>query len=414
MRFLHTSDWHLGQNFMGKSRLAEHQAFFAWLLQQVVEQQIQAVIVAGDVFDTGAPPSYARELYNQLIIDLRGLNCQLVVLAGNHDSVAVLNESKGLVAQLSTSVITQPQQPLSEQLILLGQAQPFALLAAIPFLRARDMVTSQAGESSTDKKRSLQQAISDHYQQLFKQAQDYLAEQQLQLPIILTGHLTTLGASISESVRDIYVGNLQSFPSDAFPPADYIALGHIHRPQLVAGQQHVRYSGSPIPLSFDELATPKQVLLVECQADQVSSITPLAVPNFQPLARIAGSLPEIKQQLQAFAGQSVTTWLEIEVQQDDYLESLHSTIQALCDELPVEVLRLKRQRQSAVSLTATDHQESLAELTVEQVFARRLDQEQLAAEQRQQLIELHQSIVEELFDPDSASNPAAHDLKEQP
>ncbi|OZB38591.1 MAG: exonuclease subunit SbcD, partial [Alishewanella sp. 34-51-39] len=94
MKILHTSDWHLGQNFYTKSRKAEHQAFLDWLLQQVTAQQIDAVIVAGDIFDTATPPSYAREMYNQFVVDMHKAGCNLVVLGGNHDSVSVLNETK--------------------------------------------------------------------------------------------------------------------------------------------------------------------------------------------------------------------------------------------------------------------------------------------------------------------------------
>ena len=98
MRILHTSDWHLGQNFYSKSREAEHQAFLDWLLETAQAHQVDAIIVAGDVFDTGSPPSYARTLYNRFVVNLQQTGCHLVVLAGNHDSVATLNESRDIMA----------------------------------------------------------------------------------------------------------------------------------------------------------------------------------------------------------------------------------------------------------------------------------------------------------------------------
>jgi exonuclease SbcD len=128
-----------------------------------------------------------------------------------------------------------------------------AVLCAIPFIRARDVQQSVAGQSSDEKQLSLQAGIFQHYQMLYQRALDTRMALGLpQLPIIVTGHLTTVGASASESVREIYVGTLEAFPTSAFPPADYIALGHIHRPQKVGGFEHIRYCGSPIPLSFDE------------------------------------------------------------------------------------------------------------------------------------------------------------------
>ena len=254
MRILHSSDWHLGQHFMGKTRQAEHQAFLAWLIEQVQAQQVDAVLVAGDIFDTGAPPSYARELYNHFIVELRQSGAELLVLGGNHDSVAMLGESKTLLAQLNTRVIPSVCAELEEQVLVLHDrtGQPGAILCAIPFIRPRDVLFSQAGESAQTKQQNLQSAIQQHYQQLYARA---LAKRDAlggQLPIIATGHLTTVGASASESVREIYVGSLEAFPTSAFPPAAYIALGHIHRPQKVGGLEHIRYCGSPIPLSFDE------------------------------------------------------------------------------------------------------------------------------------------------------------------
>ena len=97
MRILHTSDWHLGQHFIGRSRANEHRAFLSWLVAQVNSQHIDAIIVAGDIFDTATPPSYARELYNQFIVDLQPSGCQLIFLAGNHDAAAVLNKTKSLL-----------------------------------------------------------------------------------------------------------------------------------------------------------------------------------------------------------------------------------------------------------------------------------------------------------------------------
>lgn len=112
------------------------------------------------------------------------------------------------------------------------------MVCAIPFIRPRDVLESQAGDSDTDKQQALQNAIARHYQKVFELASDK------NLPTVATGHLTTVGGQMSESVRDIYIGTLSAFPVSAFPPADYIALGHLHRAQKVSDQAHIRYSGS--------------------------------------------------------------------------------------------------------------------------------------------------------------------------
>ncbi|MDO8697386.1 MAG: exonuclease subunit SbcD [Pseudomonas sp.] len=401
MRILHSSDWHLGQHFMGKTRQAEHQAFLAWLIEQVQAQQVDAVLVAGDIFDTGAPPSYARELYNHFIVELRQTGAELLVLGGNHDSVAMLGESKTLLAQLNTRVIPGVCAELSEQVLVLNtrDGQPGAILCAIPFIRPRDVLHSQAGESAQDKQLGLQTAIQQHYQQLYALAESKRDELGGQLPIIATGHLTTVGASASESVREIYVGSLEAFPTSAFPPAAYIALGHIHRPQKVGGLEHIRYCGSPIPLSFDEAKQQKEVLLVDLNSDGLQQITPLPVPRFQPLVSLRGSLTELHGAIAEAAtegsvGQSV--WLEVLVTADDYLSDLQPRIQAFTEGLPVEVLRIRRERGTAVAGLSSASRETLDELSVTEVFAQRLVSETLEPELQARLSGLYQQVVAEL------------------
>ncbi|MBL0949519.1 MAG: exonuclease subunit SbcD [Pseudomonas sp.] len=401
LRILHTSDWHLGQHFMGKTRQAEHQAFCAWLLQQVRTHEVDVLLIAGDVFDTGSPPSYAREQYYRLVVDLRDAGCALVVLGGNHDSPAMLGESRSLLAQLGTQVVPGVGLDPAEQVLVLRDrtGQPGAILCAIPFVRPREVMASQAGQSAQDKQLSLQQAIAEHYRTLYELALGRREALGSALPIIATGHLTTVGASASESVREIYVGSLEAFPTSAFPPADYIALGHIHRPQKVGGLEHIRYSGSPIALSFDEARQQKEVLLLDFGAAALQSITPLPVPVFQPMASLRGSLKDLADAIADLATQETPerpVWLEVQVSTDDYLSDLQSRINALCEGLPVEVLRIRRERGNAAASLASEARETLDELSVEDVFARRLQQETLDQGDTQRLQALYRQVLEAL------------------
>lgn len=398
MRILHTSDWHLGQHFIGKSRASEHQAFLTWLVDQVNQLNIDAIIVAGDIFDTATPPSYARELYNQFIVQLQPTGCQLILLAGNHDSVAVLSESKELLACLNVQVMPSVMAEVSQQLCVLHnrQQEPAALVAAIPFIRARDVLQSQAGQFERDKQLSLQQAIAAHYQQLFAAAKQYNKDHQLELPIVMTGHLTTLGVSQTESVRDIYIGTLQAFAADQFPAADYIALGHIHQAQQIKATTDIRYSGSPIALSFDEAKQQKQMWLIEFNAEQ-KQVSSIAIPCFQPLLSIKSDLISLEHKLaSAVVGlaEHERLWLEIVVTETDaYLTDLQQRVEQLCADLPVELLRLRRQRSALSGLLNQYSQQSLAELTPADVWQARLAQEQLTDEQQQQLSKLHQQVL---------------------
>lgn len=403
MRIIHTADWHLGQFFYSKSRAAEHQQFLDWLLAAIVQHQVDALIVAGDLFDTGAPPSYARELFNRFVVALQPSGCQLIVLAGNHDSVATLNESRELLACLNTRVITSATPGGEQQVLTLQQRDgtPGALLCAIPYLRPRDILRSQAGQSGRDKQLSLLQAIEQHYQHCYAAAVAQREAMGSTLPIIATGHLTTVGVSKSDSVRDIYIGTLDAFPAQAFPPADYIALGHIHRAQRIADSDHIRYSGSPIALSFDELGREKSVFLLEFST-RLESVTPLVIPSFQPMQMLKGAMAEIEQQLTAFHTYEgdLPVWLDIEITTQEYLSDLQRRIEQLTDALPVEVLLVRRSRDQRQRSLARLENETLSELKVEEVFTRRLAlEEQLEDEQRAQLTQLFRSTLATLEDP---------------
>lgn len=378
MKIIHTTDWHLGQSFFTQSRKYEHQCFLSWLLALIAREQIDALIVAGDIFDTGTPPSYAREMYNQFVVDIQQLGCRLVVLGGNHDSVAMLNESKPLLARLNTHVIASTGLELDEQVVELParNGNPAAILCAVPYIRPRDVLQSQAGESGTDKRQALGEAIKAHYASLYARAVAKRDAAGGELPIIATGHLTALGVTKSESTRDIYIGTLEAFAADGFPPADYIALGHIHRPQMVAKSEHIRYSGSPIYLSFDELNSRKQVVMVEFNGAARKSITPVDVPVFQPMTTLTGNLAQLEQDIKSLdtAGDR-PTWLCLQVDSDDYLSDLQQRVQAMIDGVNVEVLQLRRVRNKQRQMLSQQKTETLAELTPTEVFEKRLEME---------------------------------------
>lgn len=405
MRILHTSDWHLGQSFMNHSREREHAALIDWLLQQVQTHAVDAVLIAGDIFDTGTPPSYARALYYRLIAELHQRNVALLLLGGNHDSVSVLSESLPLLHHLNTTVIAATGAAAQHVLTLplRGTQQPGCIVCALPFIRPRDVLTSTAGQSAEDKQRSLQAAIQDTYAQVFAAAQTLQTQLQAQhgvhVPIMATGHLTTVGASSNESVREIYVGALEAFPTSAFPPVDYIALGHIHKPQRVGGLEHIRYCGSPIALGFDEAKQTKEVLLVDVNEHGLQTITPLATPVCQALASVTGNLASLPAMLKALAPQGSSehpAWIEVTVQEDDYLPDLAPRIDAMVQDLPLQVLRVKRQRGTATAQLFTDNGESLDALTPSEVFARRLAQETLAPELQVGLNARYQTVLSSL------------------
>ncbi|MDR0217910.1 MAG: exonuclease subunit SbcD [Enterobacteriaceae bacterium] len=426
MRIIHTSDWHLGQYFFTKNRAAEHQHFLQWLIGQVNAHQVDALIIAGDIFDTGSPPSYARELYNRFVVELQPTGCQLIILGGNHDSVATLNESKTLFSYLNTTVIACAESDTQQQTLDPQKRHPQihysqihysqdhhpqikvlnnksgeagAILCAIPYLRPRDIMVSKAGLSATQKQQALQDAISEHYQTLYQKACELREQLGQPVPIIATGHLTTVGASTTESVRDIYIGTLDAFPAQSFPPADYIALGHIHRPQHVNQSEHIRYSGSPIPLSFDEVGQEKSVCLVDFSEEKFLGVTLLPIPNYQPMQLIRGNLKQIEEQLQVFREYQGErpVWLDIEIATQDYLHDIQKRIQTMAIDLPVEIILLRRSKTARQHSLTEKNKETLAELSVHEVFERRLAAAELDdLTQKQRLTTLFRQTLDDI------------------
>lgn len=414
LRIVHTSDWHIGQNFIGKSREACHRAFFQWLHTTLQQDAVDVLIVAGDIFDTATPPSYARELYHQLIADLQPLQIQLIVLGGNHDSVAVLSESASLLRVLNTRVIPALASDLQQHLVPLHDksGQVAALLVALPFIRSRDLSTyqgllSHAGQSEQEKNCDVQQQLASLYQQLYAQAKHYAeALGKPNLPIIGTGHLTTVGASRSDSVRDIYIGSLEAFRADGFPPFDYLALGHIHQAQQVAGNPFFRYSGAPLALGFDEADNSKQLLRIDIN-DQGNVALPVAVPipTIQPMASLTVTLADVRQQVLQQLNQRLADWQQPTNQQQLWLELIlsgedalltdiqHQLQQQLVD-LPVDVLKLRRLRSTTQPMAL--QQLSLHELSPNDVFQARLATEALSDDTIKRLTELHDEVLHQV------------------
>jgi exonuclease SbcD len=255
MRILHTADWHLGARLVERDRLPEHAAFLDWLIDTLRSEKIDALLVSGDVFDAANPPQDAIALYFDLLKRLADLKTvQAVITGGNHDSASHLNAPRELLKRFDMHVFGHAGE---NNVVDLGGA----VVAAVPFLRERDLRQTTAGETIATVHEQLRAAIRAHY------AAQLAACRQLAQgrPVIAMGHLTVLGATTSDSERDIHIGNLGAVGTDIFTGFDYTALGHLHRPQRVASLETIRYSGSPIALSFSEAADKKSVVILNLQ-----------------------------------------------------------------------------------------------------------------------------------------------------
>ena len=392
MKILHTSDWHLGQNFMGKSRKEEHEAFFSWLLEQIKVEKIDVLIVAGDIFDTGTPPNYALELYFNLLKQLSSLTyLTTIITAGNHDSVAKLNAPKQLLKVLNIHVVTSGNEDDEQVIPIYKNNKLEAVVCAVPFLRDFVVRNAVSGEGSKDKEILLNSGIKAHYQKVHKEALTLMDNNNI--PIIATGHLTTVGSRTSESEREIYIGGTLDIGSDFLGKEfDYVALGHLHHNQKV-GVNHVRYSGSPIALGFSEAKSVKKVNIVTFENKKVE-VKELEIPLFQPLLLLKGNLEKVKEQLVKIEDKS--TWIEVQLQ-DDNPSYANQVIRELAHSLELTLLAVKIDKSEKILQSKVFKVLSLDELSVDEVFEKRLELEALESNDfKKELLLTFKKVIEKV------------------
>lgn len=283
LTILHTSDWHLGRRLYGRMRYEEFEAFLSWLQDTISAQQVDVLIVAGDIFDTMTPSNRAQALYYEFLGKVSKSCCQhIVIVAGNHDSPTFLDAPSNVLKFLNVHVVGTACDDLNNEVMVLDNADgtPHCIIAAVPYLRDRDVRSSQAGESMDSKDANVIAGICAHYDNVASIAKakqtELVKTHQRYIPIIATGHLFAAGGTTTDDdgVRDLYVGNLGQISADMFDDCfDYVALGHLHVPQRVGGRESIRYSGSPIAMGFGEAKQQKQVLLVHFGA-VANNLTP--------------------------------------------------------------------------------------------------------------------------------------------
>nr|HMS53349.1 exonuclease subunit SbcD [Chitinophagales bacterium] len=314
---LHTADWHIGQRLHENTRDEEQSLFFNWLLEQIQTHQPHALVVAGDVFDTAYPANSAYKLYYNFLSQAHQICPHIIIVAGNHDSPFTLNAPSQLLSSFNISVVGNfnSQQPQNTIIPVKNhQGNVVGVVGAMPYIRMSDLpAPTSSNEDYAARIERIKTGIEQYYTQMAALLQPYHEQG---IPVVCTGHLFAAGDSIEapSAEHDIYIGNEGKVGSHVFPDiAQYIALGHIHKPQMVAQNANIRYSGSPIPLDFTEHADPKQVVLVKIEGQNPPSITPLLVPTNRPLLRFKGNETQIQQGIsQAPANQSsLTAWAEV-------------------------------------------------------------------------------------------------------
>ena len=397
MRLLHTSDWHLGQTLHNFERGYEHQRFLDWLLDTLVTEHVDVLLVAGDVFDNANPSAASQK---QLYVFLQQARArlpalQLLVVAGNHDSAGRLEAPGPLLAAHGTHVIghllrdEDGEIDLERLLLPLsgadGQVQAWCL--AVPFLRPGDVPKLPAGDT--------QDAYLGGIALLYRQLADLaLARRQPGQAILAMGHCHMVGGEMSnDSERRIVIGGTEMLPSGIFDASiAYAALGHLHKAQAVGGQEHIRYCGSPIPLSFAEVNYRHQVLCLDIDGEQLREVRAIEVPRAVPLLRVPATpapIDEVLAQLAALdvpdAPTEAQPFLEVRVRLDAPEPGLRTRIETALDGKPVRLAKIETSSAARSSAPENMTLDQLGQLQPDDIF-RRLYQQKYAKEAPPELL----------------------------
>ena len=277
MRLLHTSDWHLGRSLHGTDLLAEQEAVLAQLAAVVLAERVDVVLVAGDVYDRAVPSADATDVLNRTLNRLVAAGATVVMTPGNHDSARRLNYGSGLFARAGVHV--RAETPRLDEPVLLADEHGEVAVYGIPYLEP-EVARHELGL-----------AEARGHEGVLRAAMDRVRADLFLRPgarSVVLAHAFVGGAEPSESERDICVGGVDRVPEAVFDGVDYVALGHLHRPQSLSSR--MRYSGSPLPYSFAEAGHGKQAWLVELGPGGLAGVRPVPLSLPRPLTVLTGEL----------------------------------------------------------------------------------------------------------------------------
>ncbi len=369
MKILHTSDWHLGQTLHQYERSYEHARFLDWLLDQLEAEQVDALLIAGDIFDNTNPSAASQQQLYRFLQQarMRVPHLAIVMTAGNHDSPGRIEAPGPLLSLLDANAIGAVGRPLEpddasgeeaadrlerlDRLIVplkdrAGQIAAWCI--AMPFLRPADLPRIEGeGEGQADPYLA---GMALLYRQAWQRVQSKRSPDQA---VIAMGHCHMTGGQVSEeSERRLVIGGAEALPASLFDPGiAYVALGHLHLAQRVGGNETRRYCGSPLPLSFSELDYPHQVLLVELAGAAVASVRELRIPRAVELLRVPkqpAALEQVLAQLEALElperPEQEQPYLQVRVQLSQPEPGLRARIEAALAGKPVRLVRIETSR----------------------------------------------------------------------
>lgn len=393
MKLLHTSDWHLGGKLHEQDRAVEHARFLEWLKELLREERPDVLVIAGDVFDTFSPSNRALELYYSFLGEVfhAALCRAVIVVGGNHDSPSLLDSPEKVLVHLNTRVVgVATEDPACEVVWVPGaEAGSGLVVGAVPYLREGDLRSAAEGESEDERDAKRQAGFRSHYARVAEAARSVSrAKTGREVPLVLTGHCFLSNAAFSDdhSERARSIGGLDGFASALLPPADYLALGHLHLPQAVGGNPACRYAGSPVPMSFSEAQGSKSVALATFGANSGDpvEVRTVPVPVFQRMEQVTGVPDAIKARLSQLVQAGEPVWTDVQVTEGEgELSAFWDDLSVLVRDTPVKILVRRNGRPNRVwSGRGSSDDIRLDTLTPSAVFRMRLAEESLTEGER--------------------------------
>ena len=398
MKILHTSDWHIGKQLHKYDLSEDLELFFNWLINYIKTENIDVLLVSGDIFDQANPSQAAYKQYYDLLKKLINLDCKIILTGGNHDSPAVLNAPAELLKAFDISVIGGIYQEMADMFVTVEKNNEKIVVAAIPFLKDRDIRKSVAGETYADKIEQIKSGLRSY----FSNVNAHYNENHPKQFFILMGHLYVQGSEISESERDIQIGNQAGVEANMFGEIPhYVALGHIHKPQVISREQNIHYCGSPIPLSFSEKEDCKQINVISVENNTIKNIEIVPIPKFRNLLTFEGSLQEVENKFNAYSEETILTSLaEVIVNEEIESSEKRQAFEALTESRPNMNLEIVKSRlnfkskirgASEAFAVGTD----VADVTPMQMFEKKLEL-QSGMENTEELKNAFREILQEL------------------
>jgi len=411
MNILHTADWHIGLEINGFSLKSDFDAFINWLTEVCIpEQEIDVLIVSGDIFDKANPSAQARRQYYEALVRLKNTRLKKVILTGgNHDAPHTLDAPAELLRALDIHIVGGVPEDISDLLIPLYEDQKTELIiAAVPFLREGDIRLALAGESTANRAEAVQQALANFFQRIGECTREWKEQG---IPVLLMGHLFATGVQVSDSERQIQVGNLGGIDASIFPESffDYVALGHIHRPQWVGQNPRIRYSGSPLPLSFSERGQQKIVIVIRAVERVLREIKEVPIPVFRQWIRVKGTWEAVKKKTEAIRTEAVfSALLELRIEEEKNDPAILREINAWLEEMRRERkdICIVQHRYHVSISEKREHMDytegkALSELHPKEVFESLLLREQVAEEKLPALRQVFTELLESLHQSES-------------